>query len=81
MQPLAGEVLCTAMLMHNASACKCTSGFVYDGDIQSWPKKFVLGCVIPPAAAVARSHNLGQTFLANSVVSDITHIRPPPGIS
>ena len=35
--------------------------------LQSWPKKFVLGCVIPPAGAVARSRNLGQTFLANSV--------------
>ena len=34
--------------------------------IQSWPKKFVLGCVIPPAGAVARSRNLGQTFSANS---------------
>ena len=32
--------------------------------LQSWPKKFVLGCV---AGAVARSRNLGQTFLANSV--------------
>ena len=30
-------------------------------------KRFVLGCVIPPAGAVARSRNLGQTFLANSV--------------
>ena len=30
-------------------------------------KKCVLGCVIPPAGAVARSGNLGQTFLANSV--------------
>ena len=35
--------------------------------VQSWPKKCVLGCVIPPAGAVARSRNLGQTFLANSV--------------
>ena len=30
--------------------------------VQSWPKKFVLGCVILPAGAVARSRNLGQTF-------------------
>ena len=29
---------------------------------QSWPKKIVLGCVIPPAGAVARSRNLGQFF-------------------
>ena len=28
-------------------------------------KKRALGCVIPPAGAVARSRNLGQTFLAN----------------
>ena len=35
--------------------------------IQSWLEKFVLGCVNPSAGAVARSHNLGQTFLANSV--------------
>ena len=38
-----------------------------ENDIQSWPKKFVLGCVIPPSIAVARSRTLGQTFLANSV--------------
>ena len=38
-----------------------------EAGIQSWPNKFVLGCVIPPAGAVARSRNLGQTFLANSV--------------
>ena len=36
--------------------------------IQSCPKKFVLGCVIPPAGAVARSRNPGQTFLAYSAV-------------
>ena len=30
-------------------------------------KRFVLGCVIPPAGAVARSRNLGQTSLAYSV--------------
>ena len=35
--------------------------------IQRWPKKCVLGCVIPPAGAVARLRNLGRTFLANSV--------------
>ena len=33
---------------------------------QSWPKKCVLGCVIPPAGAVARSRNIGKTFLSNS---------------
>ena len=37
--------------------------------LQSWPKKFFLGCVIPPAGAVARSRNLGQTLFANSVVA------------
>ena len=26
--------------------------------VQSWPKKFVLGCVIPPAGTVVRSRNL-----------------------
>ena len=41
--------------------------------VQSWPKKFVLGCVIPPAGAVARSLNLGQTFLANSVGKRTEH--------
>ena len=40
--------------------------FLHDS-VQSWSKKFVLGCVILPAGAVARSRNLGQTFLANSV--------------
>ena len=35
--------------------------------LQSCPKKFVLGYVILPAGAVARSHNLRQTFFANSV--------------
>ena len=35
--------------------------------IQSWPKKFVLGCVISPLRQQAESRNLGQTFLANSV--------------
>ena len=33
----------------------------------SWPKKYVLGCVIPPAGEVAQSRNLAQTFFANSV--------------
>ena len=32
-------------------------------------KKFVLGCVIPPPGAEARSRNLGHTFMSNSVVS------------
>ena len=45
-------------------------------DVQSWPNKFVLGCVIPPADAVARSRNPGQTFLANSV-----HVRNSDRIS
>ena len=36
-------------------------------DIQGWPKKCVLGCVLPRAGTVARSSNLRQTFLANSV--------------
>ena len=36
--------------------------------VQRWPKKCVLGCVIPPPGAGARSINLGQTFLANFVV-------------
>ena len=31
-------------------------------------KKCVLGCVILPVAALARSRNLGQTLLANSVL-------------
>ena len=37
------------------------------GYVQSLPKKCVVVCVILPAGAVARSHNLGPTFLANSV--------------
>ena len=42
-------------------------------------KKLVLGCVIPPAGAVAQSRNLGQTFLANSVLTqacrdDLGHV-------
>ena len=40
--------------------------------VQSWPKKFVLGCVILPAGAVARSRNLGQTFLSNSVCMELS---------
>ena len=35
--------------------------------IQSWPKKFVLGCVISPLRQQAESRNLWRTFLANSV--------------
>ena len=35
--------------------------------IQSWQKKFVLGCVIAPLRQQAESRNLGHTFLANSV--------------
>ena len=35
--------------------------------VKGWPKKFVLGCVIPPLAVGAISRNLGQTFLAISV--------------
>ena len=38
------------------------------GSVQSWPKKFVLGCVISPLLRHAESRNLGHTFLANSVV-------------
>ena len=30
--------------------------------LQSWPKKFVLGCAIPPAGAVARSLNQDKIF-------------------
>ena len=37
--------------------------------IPRWPKKFVLGCVIPALPTGASSRNLGQTFLANSVSS------------
>ena len=36
--------------------------------IQSWPKKCILGCVIPPASAVVSSRNLGQTFLVSTGV-------------
>ena len=35
--------------------------------IQSWPKTFVLGCVISPLRQQAESRNLGHTFLASSV--------------
>ena len=43
--------------------------------VLSWPKKCVLGCVIPPAGAVARSRNLGQTFLAISVCAQTADAR------
>ena len=36
--------------------------------VQSWPKKFVLGCANAPMRQQAESCNLGHTFLANSVV-------------
>ena len=46
--------------------------------LQSWPNKFVLGCVISPLRQQAESRNLGQTFLANSVrqlrVSQVTRV-------
>ena len=47
--------------------------FIVHYDVQSWLKKCVLGCVIPPAACwrSARSRNLGQTSLANSVDSTL----------
>ena len=45
-----------------------TQGVWNGPSIQSWPK--VLGCVILPAGAVARSRNIGQTFLVNSVVNN-----------
>ena len=35
--------------------------------VQTWPKKFVVGCVVPPAGALARSRNQAQPFLATSV--------------
>ena len=34
------------------------------GYLRSWPKKCVLGCVIPPLPVGASSRNLGHTFLA-----------------
>ena len=38
--------------------------------------RFVLGCVIPCAGAVARSRNLGQAFLGSPVtyVSSVTEV-------
>ena len=47
--------------------CLAKQSFFLHKYVQSWPKKCVIGCVILPAGAVARSRNLGQTFLANSV--------------
>ena len=41
--------------------------------VQRWPKKFVLGCVIPPLAAGVTSRNLGKTLFAISVD---THTAP-----
>ena len=38
--------------------------------LQSWPKRFVIGCVISPLSQQAESRNLGHTFLANSVSSN-----------
>ena len=40
----------------------------YFQGVQRWPKKCVLGCVISPLAAGAISRNLGQAFLAISVL-------------
>ena len=37
------------------------------GFLQSWPKKFVLGCVISPLRQQAESRTLGHTVLAISV--------------
>ena len=36
--------------------------------LQSWPKKFVLGCVISPLRQQEESRNLGHTFLTYSVI-------------
>ena len=36
--------------------------------LQSWPKKFVLGCVISPLHQQGESRSLGQPFFANSVL-------------
>ena len=50
--------------------CSCTvvrGGSLFAGRLQSWPKKFVLGCVTSPLLRQAESRNLGHTFLANSV--------------
>ena len=33
-----------------------------------------VGCVIPPAGAVARSRNLGHTILANSVLKEVIEV-------
>ena len=44
-----------------------TQGSPPGNSVQSWPKKFVLGCVISPLRQEAESRNLGQTFLAISV--------------
>ena len=49
----------------------CVCRYMQIEALQSWPKKFVLGCVIPPAGAAARSRNLGPTFLDNSVYKEL----------
>ena len=43
--------------------------------VQSWPKKFVLGFVIPILTVGASSRNLGQTFFAISVFGCVLLIR------
>ena len=44
--------------------------------VQSWPKKCVLGCVIPPAGAEARSRNLGHTFFGQLCTCMMLHRLP-----
>ena len=50
--------------MSNVSYTPISGELAY---VQSWPKKFVLSCVISPLRQQAESRNLGHTFLANSV--------------
>ena len=40
--------------------------------VQRWPKKCILGCVISPLRQQAESRNLGQTFLANSLLESLS---------
>ena len=71
-----------AMLLHFYASSRLTPSFRdEEEEIQSWPKKCVLGCVIPPPSVGANSRNLGQTLLAISVRRPRFRSLPPSLLS
>ena len=64
---LQAEKEAAAALKNRFRSLDPTDAIITKVRLQRWPKKFVLGCVNPPAGTVARSRNLEQTFLSNSV--------------